>query len=183
MAFFTEFASPDPLRRGIAISRLAECFEELKRSLDDVSLKAVMKEEILKKAVAELQALTSALAILNGGKRESTSVGLWNLNSSAQSKDRAEVEAAANTLYEFLQTEASPLRGFLAILSAGGIFYSAFSCEKTARAAICSAGGNISKKAFVEAAVARLAGAGTEKSENCGSRQADVDNLLRSAGA
>ena len=41
-------------------------------------------------------------------------------------------------------------------MSMGGTFYSAFVAEKTARAAIHSRGGKLSKEEFMEAATSRL---------------------------
>jgi len=178
--FFSEFASKDPVRRGIAISRLAETLEELKTCLADASLKAIVKEEIWKKAHDELEALSPSLAILNGGKREGDSVGLWNLSSSGgQSKDEADVKEAAKVMYNWLNNGASPLRGFLAILSAGGMFFSAFALEKTARSATCASGGNITKDEFVTAAVARLAVPRGCESSGDGGKAAAISHLLK----
>ncbi len=86
-----------------------------------------------------------------------------------QKKDKKEKEAvkdAAAKVYEWLSNEKSAMRGFLQIMSWGGVFFSAMCSDKVARCAIDPACGGITRVRYQEIMVARLCGDGAAAEED-----------------
>ena len=67
-AFFSEMASEDPYRRGVAISRLAEVLAAASAAMSSSNIKAVVQPKVLEQVAAELDSVKALCAVLNGGK-------------------------------------------------------------------------------------------------------------------
>ena len=181
--FYTEFASPDAFRRGVAISRLAEILDKVGDAMEAPELGYVVKQDVLERAREELRPLKPYLTALNGGKYRSPESGVSIFNMAQPSAagghhPEQQVEEAAAKLYEWLSAPAGPLRGLIGILSMGGVFYAGMCAEKTARAAIDQEGGGLDRDAFLRAAKARLSGQASAHGDGSSqSTQSDWSNM------
>ena len=72
----------------------------------------------------------------------------------------------ASKVYLWLKNEKSAMRGFLQIMSWGGIFYSAMCSDKVTRCAIDPACGGITEERYQEIMVARLCGDEPEEADD-----------------
>ena len=167
VAFYSEFCSKDAYRQGIAGSRHAETMLELGVVLENDVWPAVLNATILEKAKREFAEYKPMLEVLNGGKATQTAgKSLFALARKKDKKDRDAVINAASKVYMWLGNEKSAIRGFLQIMSWGGIFYSAMCSDKVARCAIDPACGNITMARYREIMVARLCGDGPAEEED-----------------
>jgi len=167
VAYYTEFASNDPLRRGIAISRVAEALSLTIKELQKDEWGKLLEKKVYAALTKEMAKVSEWLLALDFGKRLSTGLGASSSASMAQPKPASKYnpEEAARALYEFLDSPNSVFRGVLGMLSAGGLFYGAFMADKCARASIAREGGNLSSEAYAEAARARASDNGKGHSE------------------
>ena len=155
--YFSEFADNSDYRRGVAISRFAECLKNLPDAIADPAVTAIIKPDLHAKVKAEVKRMEPIFNVLFGGKSaESSKPSLFSMGTIQTAKKKKDVEDAAKKLFAFLQNPSSTLRSFLNIMSYGGLFYAAMVHEKTARAAVSKAGGSITEEEFCRAAVARL---------------------------
>ena len=169
VAFFSEFCSIDPYRQGIAGSRHAETMLTCGEVLDQNVWDAMLDATILAKVKAEFAEYKPMLQVLNGGKATQTSIAggsLFSLSKKKDKKDQAAVKDAASKVYLWLKNEKSAMRGFLQIMSWGGIFYSAMCSDKVARSAIDPKCGGITEERYQEIMVARLCGDGPEEDDD-----------------
>jgi len=147
--FYTELAAlaetGGPYRVGIGVSRTAGIVKEAINMLKGNDYKRLMNKQLYDKAMTEALELEQPLNILDFGKgsvnaqQAGMTFGRMRTNSTGgttpQAPSTGDVERAAKSFFAWLQKgDASPLRGMLAILSAGGVFYAAHCAEKTARA-------------------------------------------------
>ena len=158
VAYFTEWADPTDLRRGIALSRLAQVLLLAFQELQKPAYAALLHPKIVEAMAAEIQELLPSLSILNGGKASAGAPATLSPPSGAGCADEVSVRAAAASLFKWLAEERSPLRQVSALLSAGGVFYGGHTAERTARAFLSEHGGRGDQETFVRAAVARLCG-------------------------
>jgi len=167
VAFYSEFCSNDAYRQGIAGSRHAETMLALGVVLEDEVWPAVLNKTILEKAKTEFAEYKPMLEVLNGGKATQTAgKSLFALARKKDKKDRDAVINAASKVYMWLGNEKSAIRGFLQIMSWGGIFYSAMCSDKVARCAIDPTCGGITMVRYQEIMVARLCGDGPAEEED-----------------
>ena len=167
VAYYTEFASAEPLRRGIAISRVAEALSLTIKELQKEEWSKLLDKKVYEALTKEMAQVSQWLEALDFGTRLSTGLGASSSAAMAQPKSGSKFnpEEAARFLYQFLDSANSVFRGVLGMLSAGGLFYGAFMAEKCARASIARDGGNLSAEAFAEAARARANDNGKRHSE------------------
>ena len=145
--YFSELWNKDPKRQQVAVSRLVEALTMVNAELGKAHIKAIVKEDVLKKVQAELSALMKATTILmldeavDSPSLTGDSAGKLNYQQRAGAKskpavvhDAAAVSSASRKLYEFLTQEKSTLRSFLQIMSSGGVFYTSSVHEKVCRA-------------------------------------------------
>ena len=119
------------------------------------------------------------LEVLNGGKASQTSgTSLFAAVQKKEKKDKGTVKAAGGKVYEWLRNEKSAIRGFLQIMSWGGIFYSAMCSDKIARCAVDQQCGQIDAQQFQEAMVARLCGDGPAEDDDNSNAMAKVSAAL-----
>ena len=155
--FFSEFCSMDKHRRGIAISRMAECLLACFETIEKPDTAKLLQEAPLKKAMAELKELKPHLQVLYGGKTQSASTSLASIGAHvSMNKVEGEVNQAATAVYEWLCKDQSALRGLIGLMSSGGCYWTAYCSELSGRAAVHKSGGAIPKAEFVGAAVERL---------------------------
>ena len=167
VAFYSEFCSNDAYRQGIAGSRHAETMLALGAVLEDAVWPAVLNKTILEKVKTEFAEHKPMLEVLNGGKATQTAgKSLFALVRKGDKKDKDAVNAAATQVYTWLSNEKSAMRGFLQIMSWGGVFFSAMCSDKVARCAIDPACGNITMARYREIMVARLCGDGPAEEED-----------------
>ena len=134
---------------------------------------------ILRKAKAEFAQYKPMLEVLNGGKASQTSgTSLFAAVQKKEKKDKAAVKAPAGKVYEWLCNEKNAIRGFLQIMSWGGIFYSAVRSDKIARCAVDQQCGSIDAQQFHDAMVARLCGDGPAEDDDNTNAVAKVSAVL-----
>ena len=132
-------------RVGVGLSRFAETLLVGIGGLADKNIVQLLKEEPLRRAMLEAEALAPSLKILAAGKGrqtgvESSGIGFGKLRKEkAKLKDTPkhtaeEIDAAAKAVYAWLTKPQSPLRAVLSIQSSGGSFYAANIADKVARA-------------------------------------------------
>ena len=160
VAFFSEFCSTDPYRQGIAGSRHAETMLALGEVLEQPVWNQLLDKAIFAKVKDEFTQYKPMLQILNGGKATQSIGGgsLFSLSQKKTKKEATAVKDAASKVYQWLKNERSAMRGFLQIMSWGGVFYSAMCSDKVTRCAIDSACGGITEERYQEIMVARLCG-------------------------
>ena len=147
----------DKHRRGIAISRMAECLLACFDVIEKPVTAQLLQEGPRNRAKEEVAHLKPHLQVLCGGKTKSASTSLSAIGSEgAVAKQEAEVNTAAAALYDWLVKEQSALRGLIGLMSSGGCYWTAYCSELTGRAAVDRSGGAIQKNDFVAAAVERL---------------------------
>ena len=164
-----------PLRRGIAISRVAEALSLTIKELQKEEWGKLLEKKIYEALIKEMTQVSEWLEALDFGKRLSTGLGASSSAAMGQPKPGSKInpEDAARSLYKFLDNANSTFRSVLAMLSAGGLSYGAFMAEKCARASISRDGGNLSAAEYAAAARARA-------SDN-GKGHADVDLAMDSS--
>ena len=116
----------------------------------------VINESILTKAKAEAKELKPHLAMLNQGRNKKATGSIKNVAyyvPDAVAVDKQSLIAASAALHDWLSKEGSVLRGLLAYLSGGGVFFVAQCHEKTMRAYVAHGGGT--KQAMAAAATCR----------------------------
>ena len=156
--YFAEWADANVYRKGIAVSRLSEVLVKTIEILKDQKFGLLLDKKILTSALDEAKRLLPHVTVLNGGKASQTEkkITMSNLGQKdcGPTRSHTEVEASAKFLYQWLSQEQSTLRGLMAFLSQGGVFYSASCAEKAARSYVkCSSD---TEKDFLAAALARL---------------------------
>ena len=169
VAFFSEFCSTDAYRQGIAGSRHAETMLALGEVLEQNVWDSILNKAIFAKVKEEFAQYKPMLQVLNGGKATQTSIAggsLFSLSKKKNKKEQVAVKEAASKVYQWLKNEKSAMRGFLQIMSWGGIFYSAMCSDKVTRCAIDLACGGITEERHQEITVARLCGDGPEEDDD-----------------
>lgn len=142
--FHSELAATESYRVGVGLSRTAETLKEGIASLQDETMKRVLNQELLDKALEEANTLLPHLEALNFGKGSETGSETATLSALKRRKvesavappSEETVKAAADALRDWLQKDGSPLRGLLSVLAAGGSIWSAHVAEKVARSAV-----------------------------------------------
>ena len=160
-AAFSEFCFPEPDRRGVALSRLAEVMvKNIDRLRACPHLRGIVKEDALAMIDAEMDALYPHFVVLNRGNNQSLEGGSIRSIAYSQPFQAApdDPAAAARAVYAWLCRPTSPFRTAMALFSAGGLFYVAQCHEKGARAVVGSV--PIDVRQFKQAAVARRGTAG-----------------------
>ncbi len=155
VAFYSEFASSDPGRRGVAISRLAQV---LQCALDQLSSDANQKfieKKVYQKIAKEMNSMKPWVKTLNMGRRPSTSMRAGLSSAGKDQLEDGDYVAAVKELYAWLELETSSVRPALSLLSCGGVFYAASSAEKVGRSAIHAKGGGLCQEDFEAAITAR----------------------------
>ena len=168
VAFYSEFCSEDAYRQGVAGSRHAETMLAFGQVLEDDVWASIINKPILDKVKAEFNSMKSDLEVLNGGKA-SQKVGsgsLFDLSRKKEKRDPMLVKEAAAKIYDWLSNETSAMRGFLQIMSWGGIFYAAMCSDKVTRCAIDKNCGGITKERYQQIMIARLCGDGPEEEDD-----------------
>ena len=156
-------------RVGVGLSRFAETLLVAIKQLGENNIGLLLKEEPLRKAMAEADELAPSLKILAVGKgrqagTDSSGIGFGKLRKEkAKLKDAPghtpqDVEAATRAVHAWLMKPESPLRGVLSILSSGGAFYSGNVADKVARAWVAQKPAPVEDA--VAAALARACGGG-----------------------
>ena len=99
--FFSEFVSMDKHRRGIAISRMAECLLACFDVIEKPVTAQLLQEGPLNRAKEEVAHLKPHLQVLYGGKTKSASTSLSSIGSDGVvAKQEAVVNTAAAALYD-----------------------------------------------------------------------------------
>ena len=154
---FSNLCFPDPKRVMVGLSQAAEVLSKAcKRFLDCPFLPKLLQEPVLKAIRAEATGLLPHLLIINQGD-SAREVRADTLRQAAYAggavavtgDDAAKRVNAINALYAWLQEPKSHLRGAMAMLSAGGIFFVAQAHERSIRAYMTHGGGTQDK--FLEA--------------------------------
>ena len=167
----------------MGLSRTAEVLLEAIKRLEHPSMAQLIQAPLLEKALAEARALKPHLETINAGKGSSAprekAKGMSSLKqparvASERPSDEA-IERSVHAVYEWLKKEKTPLRGMLAMMSAGGVFYSAACAETTARAWIRHK--PASEEDAIRATKARLATSASSSSSS-GARADDARGLF-----
>ena len=179
VAFYSEYCAKEAYRQGIAGSRHAETMLGLGKVLDDPCWKLVLQPAILARAIAEFAEHKDSLTMLNGGKAtQVVSKSLFGAVQKQAPKEKAKVMAAADKVYDWLRKETSAMRGFLQIMSWGGVFYASMCSDKISRCAVDAECGAISKERYAEIMVARLCGDGPVEIDDTSNAMASVCEAL-----
>jgi hypothetical protein len=179
VAFHSEFCSNEAYRQGVAGSRHAETMLALGAVLEEGVWDAVLDATILAKVKGEFAEYKPMLEVLNGGKASQThSKSLFVVTQKKDKKAKDAVKQAAGKVYQWLQNEKSAVRGFLQIMSWGGIFYSAMCSDKIARCAVDPQCGAIGAQDFEDMMVARLCGDGPVEEDDNSNAMARVSASL-----
>ena len=162
--FHTELAAVnDPYRVGVGVSRKAQTVKAaIVKLKSDANYKSLIVPALFTKAMAVADALLPALEALDGGKFSVASsertVGFAGQRKKQPDAKKPpsmpEVAAAATKFHAWLSKDQCPLRGLLACLSGGGVFFAAHAADKTARSAIAHK--PIPEDVFVHVAQERL---------------------------
>ena len=168
-AFHSELAAKETTggeyRVGVGISRTAGTLVEAIDKLKSDHVKALIKEDLWKKAMDEADTLLPHLQRLNAGKgTEGNSAGGSSFaalkkrraNPSDSAGSLGSLDDASAAVHAWFRKPQSPLRGILSILSADGAFYSGHVAEKVARSWIEVE--NVKEDQFLRAAKARHSG-------------------------
>jgi hypothetical protein len=146
-------------RIGVGLSRTAEAMISAIQRLKEPKYKKLLDKDLYKAALDEASQLLPVLEIINAGKGTEgggeaptgfAALRRLQFQEKVEGPSPAARKKAAAAFYEYLKKESTPLRGMLALLSGGGIFYSGAVAEKTARAWIVT---NDIKLSSVEAAI------------------------------
>ena len=145
---FAADQASDAWHVGAAISQTAQvmlaAIEEFKKG----DVHQLIKPDMYKKVLAEMDSLTPALNTLNFGKGSQTLNSAVSMSTLKKRKNETEqpqsskpptdeeVQAAAKKMYQWLTSQNSALRAMLMILAGQGTYYSAHAAEKVARACI-----------------------------------------------
>ena len=173
VSFFSEFCSTDPYRQGIAGSRNAESMLALGAVLKEPLWDKVIEKTILDKARAEFGSMQPHLEVLNGAFAFRSLRSLfW------PPTDKGAVENAAAAIHAWLTNDGSAIRGFLQIMSWGGVFYASMCSDKVARCAMDPNCGAITKEQFQAMMVARLSGDGPVEEDDNSNTMAQVSKAL-----
>ena len=179
VSFFSEFCSTDPYRQGIAGSRNAESMLSLGAVLKEPLWDKVIEKTILDKARAEFGSMQPHLEVLNGGHlKGQKGKSLFALAQKVPVKDKVAVENAAAAIHAWLTNDGSAIRGFLQIMSWGGVFYASMCSDKVARCAMDPKCGAITKEQFQAMMVARLSGDGPAEEDDNSNSMAQVSKAL-----
>ena len=104
--FFTEYADEDPKRRGIAISRAAECMLASISEFQKPAYRHIMKEEVWERIAAEIPDAKKNLQILHAG-RMAPAEHAQSLRYTPQGREQAhsvsDIENAACWMYDWLK--------------------------------------------------------------------------------
>ena len=184
VSFFSEFCSAESYRQGIAGSRAAESMLAFGDVLKEPLWDKVIEKTILQKARTEFSTMKPHLEVLNGGKAvRQQGKSLFAMTQKVASKDKGAVETAAAAIHDWLTNDGSAIRGFLQIMSWGGVFYSTMCSDKVARCAMDPKCGAITKEQFQAMMVARLSGDGPVEEDDNSSTMAQVSKALLLSGA
>ena len=152
---YTYLAHCDPLRQGVAISQAAQALKHAISHFRQERVKAVLKPDIYEKVRKVVDEIYPHLEKLDGGYNvQGKKQGFHSLGRQATTRTDAEVETAAKALYKWFKKEACPFRGYLQIISGGGIVYVSQVEEKLMRAYfVC---GGATEQSFILACKKRL---------------------------
>ena len=163
--YFSEFCDASPYRRGIAISRMAECMQNLGERLEDVALPYIVKGEMLSNAKSEFAILKPHLEVLNGGRaseKMGQTMASLGRGGEAPTHTPEAIRTAADAIYQHLNDTNSVLRAWVIGMSGDGLYWASYCFDKTGRAAISQDGGKMSKDEFIAAAISRLTGSAVD---------------------
>ena len=138
--YFTELCDELPSRKGIAVSRMSEVQLKAGAKLSAPVYKKHINAALYTAAMQEFDGLKPHFTMLMGkdivmGDGGDT-VGSIVHSGVGDFRNPEEVNEAAKTIYAWLKKPASEWRSLLALLSGGGLFYSATVHEKSHRAYI-----------------------------------------------
>ena len=154
---FSNLCFEEPKRVMVGLSQAAEVLSKAcNRFLHCDFLPKLLQEEVLKAIRVEATSLLPSLLIINQGdsakeiKADSLRQAAYAGGATAvTTEDATKRINAIYALYAWLQNPKSHLRGAMAMLSAGGVFFVAQAHERSIRAYMKHGGGT--KEKFVEA--------------------------------
>ena len=128
-------------RIGVGLSRVAGTISAGIAVLERPEYRQLLKEDLLRKALAEGETLKPHLAILDAGKGSNSTSGqgfssLKKQSASNVARTNAEIERAVAAIVEWVSKPESALRTMLNYLSGDGAFFSAFAAERTLRGCV-----------------------------------------------
>ena len=178
-------------RVGVGLSRHAELLVNvIERLKQDEGLKRLIVKEYYERAMTEARELLPHLKKLHFGKgslkKYDAKESLRNLKNKRSLTEEVvvypseqDLDKAAAVLYKWLQSEASPLRALLLVISAGGLPYAATAGEMTLRAWV--QGGGATEETVSRAAkairTARVSGS-EPTSSSVAARKSEIASLF-----
>ena len=141
---FSELCFPEPERRGVGLSRLAEVMiATIERLTGQEHYRLCLKTELWEAVERECTQLLPAFKALYAGRgvADGDSASIRAVAYHRPASDPGDLTVHVEKVYEWLSQNSSPLRSVIALLSAGGLFYVAQCHEKGARAWLSSGGG------------------------------------------
>ena len=153
---FSELCFDEPDRQGVGLSRFAEVMTTtIDRLLESPHYRVVLKPELWEAARAEARELLPAFKAICAGRgvADPTASSIRAVAYQRAADDPGDLTEHVDSILQWLNKQASPLRSLICLLSGGGVFYVAQCHEKGVRAWINTGGGG--RAAMLRAVQAR----------------------------